>query len=176
MKIKLKTSTILVVLLIMLTPFGSVQAGTNYTLKITQSPWAENVRAGDIVTVTVDIDAEDDNYRIYHRWYSPTEIRWFRNGERQPNIDCNEVTPARLTKVTFTLGPFFTGDIIRYTVHIGFDNAVDYDSSEMFFNVESADTPRTFEGLPDWATYTLIAVGVLALLIALYFFRRRKKK
>lgn len=173
---KLKTSTILVVLVIMLTPFYESVQATKYTIEISQSPWTENVRAGDIITITVTINPEDDKYEIYDTWYSPTEVRWERNGDRQPDLRCNEILPARLTKVTFTLGPFIAGDLIRYSVHIGFNDAVDYHSSIIFFTVFPEDLPRTFEGLPSWAIYTIIGVGVLALIVALYFFRRSKKK
>ena len=179
MKNKLKTKTILIALMILLVPLASTNTlAYSGELTTTQSPSVGNVREGDIVIVTVTLYPEDDD--DYHKTLDTkyTRLEWLKNGVEQTNINANEVLPARLSEVTFTLGSFITNTQIKYRVRLALALTIDYESSWITFTVYPVDIPTTddpVEELPGWIVGALICVGALIVLIGLaYVFKRRR--
>ncbi len=179
MKNKLKLKTILIALMIILVPLTSTTTQAAMTIKMTQFPTTNNVRIGNIVTVTVTLTPEEGDAQKEILDRTDTSLKWSKNGVEQTPIRCEEVLPARLSKVTFKLGPFSMNTFIEYSVDLVLAWAVDYHSSVVTFtvypeNVTTTDAP--VEELPAWITYVLIGVAVLAILLVLaYLFKKRRE-
>ena len=181
-KVHLRSGLILLTLLMVPISICSItQAKTTYNITISQNPTKTNVHEGQSVVVTATLyPTEGDAEQVIDTWFSPTELWWYKNDVQQTKIKCNQALPTITNTITFTLGAFIEGDTLAYRVFLGLDNADDYASSTIVFNV----LPRqiinigVIDYIPLWLILVIASATtlIIVLIIVLLIKRKRSKE
>lgn len=178
---KRKRVLILIIPLLLISMCSITQAKTTYDITVSQNPIKTNVKEGQVVVVTANLyPTEGDAENVIDNFFSPTELRWYKNNIVQTKIKCNQALPRIASSITFTLGAFVEGDTIKYRVYLGLDNADDYVSSEIVFNVLAAQSIAINLHEPDLIEIIIIVVSsvlsIVAIISIVILIKRKKKR
>ena len=144
MKNKLKILTPLIMAIIIFAPLNSQAFSTGYNVIVRQSPDTGNVRVGDSVRIYAILKLLEPDDTIFDI-VNNAILSWWKNGDFQAQISCNQVLPGIHKTITFTLGPFLIDNRIEYEVFLDLKNSWNYRSSMVSFIVYHPDVLTTTE-------------------------------
>ena len=159
-----KTTLLFIMTLMILLPSIINTHALTHTVNISRN--LDDVYVDDIVIISIDVTDMDRESEI-----TSARLSSFVNGIFQPSINPEQSIPQRESYLTFVMGSFLAGDMVRYKVYLEYNDAEDYVSDWFEFTLPEGSRP-----LLSVSEISLIIVASLLLIGIIVIIIRRIKK